>query len=73
MVTGVANPSMTTLRQDDVLFRDKATGIPLDGPTSLETILAELVKANATQSDLAIVRGNKVDAATMQLTIAGNP
>ncbi len=73
VVTGVAKPELTTLRQGDVLFRDKATGIPLDGPTSLETILGELVKANATESEFAIVRDNKVDAATMQLTPAGTP
>jgi serine/threonine protein kinase len=73
VVTGVAKPAMTSLRQGDVLFRDKATGIPLDGPTSLETILGELVKAKATASEFSIVRDNKVDVATMQLVQAGTP
>jgi len=73
VVTGVAKPEMTTLRQGDVLFRDKSTGIPLDGPTSLETIIAELVNAKATQSEFSIIRDNKVDVATMQLALAGNP
>ncbi|WP_170972009.1 serine/threonine-protein kinase [Rhodobacter sp. SY28-1] len=73
VVTGVAKPAMTSLRQGDVLFRDKATGIPLDGPTSLESILGELVKSNATQSEFSIVRDKKVDVATMQLVLSGNP
>jgi tRNA A-37 threonylcarbamoyl transferase component Bud32 len=73
VVTGVAKPAMTTLRQGDVLFRDKTTGIPLDGPTSLETIMSELVESNATQSEFSIVRDNKVDVATMQLVLEGNP
>lgn len=73
VVTGVAKPTLTTLRQGDVLFRDKATGIPLDGPTSMETVVAELVKANATQAEFSIVRDSKVDEATMQLVLAGTP
>ena len=73
VVTGVAKPTLTTLRQGDVLFRDKATGIPLDGPTSLEAVMAELVKAKATQAEFSIVRDSKVDVATMQLVLAGTP
>lgn len=73
VVTGVSEPTLTTLRQGDVLFRDKTTGTPLDGPTSLETVMAELVNAKATQSEFSIVRDNKVDVATMQLVLAGNP
>jgi hypothetical protein len=72
VVMGVAKPALTTLRQGDVLFRDKSTGIPLDGPTSLETIMSELVKAKATQSEFSIVRDNKVDVATMSLALSGN-
>ncbi|MFM7446031.1 MAG: hypothetical protein ACKO2N_19380, partial [Tabrizicola sp.] len=73
VVTGVSKPEMSSLRQGDVLFRDKATGIPLDGPTSLETILAELVSSKAVQSEFSIVRDSKVDVATMQLVPAGTP
>jgi tRNA A-37 threonylcarbamoyl transferase component Bud32 len=73
VVTAVAKPALTTLRQGDMLFRDKSTGIPLDGPTSLEAIMSELVKSNATQSEFSIVRDNKVDVATMQLVLAGKP
>ena len=40
---------------------------------SLETIIAELVNAKATQSEFSIIRDNKVDVATMQLALAGNP
>ena len=55
------------------MFRDKSTGTALDGPTSLETIMAELVTAKAIQSEFSIVRNSNVDAATMQLVPAGTP
>ena len=73
VVTDIAKPEMTSLRLGDVLFRDKSTGTALDGPTSLETIMAELVKAKAIQSEFSIVRNSTVDAATMQLVPAGTP
>ncbi|MFN5997562.1 MAG: protein kinase domain-containing protein [Paracoccaceae bacterium] len=70
-VTGVVKPEITTLRQGDILFRDKTTGIPLDGPDALETILRDLVAAGATQTEFSVIRDNKVSAATMQLAIDG--
>ena len=72
-VTGVVKPQLTTLRQGDVLFRDKTTGIPLDSPQSLETILRDLVAAGVMQTEFSIVRDGKVDTATMQLAAAGAP
>lgn len=70
-VTGVAKPEITTLQQGDILFRDKTTAIPLDGPEALETILVDLVAAGTTQTEFSIIRDNKVSAAAMQLALDG--
>ena len=70
-VTGVAKPEITTLRQGDILFRDKTTGTPLDGPEALETLLRDLVAAGTTQTEFSIVRDSKVSAAAMQLALDG--
>ncbi len=72
IVTAIAVPEVTTLRQGDVLFRDKVTGIPLDGPEALETILGELVAKGSAQTEFSIIRDNKVGAAVMQLTLEGD-
>ena len=61
-VTGVTRPELTSLRQGDVLFRDKTTKTPLDGP-------ADLTAAGATQTDFSVIRDNKVGEAHMQLTL----
>jgi hypothetical protein len=71
VVTGVVKPEVTTLRQGDVLFRDRTSGIPLDGSGSLETILTQLVAGGKTQTEFSIIRDNKVDAAVMQLVLDG--
>ena len=68
-VTGVTAPEATSLRQGDVLFRDKTTTTPLDGPDSLETILADLVAKEAPATEFSIIRDNKVSSATMQLAL----
>ena len=68
-VTGVTRPELTSLRQGDVLFRDKTTKTPLDGPASLEKIIADLTAAGATQTDFSVIRENKVGEAHMQLTL----
>jgi hypothetical protein len=67
VVTGVTNPEVTTLRQGDVLFRDKTTTIPLDGPETLEAILAELSSGEVMKTDFSIIRDNKVSEAAMLL------
>lgn len=72
-VTGISGAGMTTLRKGDVLFRDKSTGIALDGPTSIETILAKLVDGKAMRTEFSIVRDNKVETADMQLVPARAP
>ena len=70
-VTGVDRPEITSLRPGDVLFRDKTTTTPLDGPDSLEKIVAELTAAGATQTEFSVIRGNKVGEAHMQLALEG--
>jgi tRNA A-37 threonylcarbamoyl transferase component Bud32 len=67
LVTGVTVPSATTLRQGDVLYRDKTTGIALDGPDSLETIMAALVERGAGVAEFAVLRDNRIMDAGMQL------
>ncbi|WP_164517194.1 serine/threonine protein kinase [Tabrizicola piscis] len=69
VVTGVTSPGATQLRQGDVLFRDKITGTALDGPTSLETIMAALVEVGTPQTEFSIIRDNKLATATMQLAV----
>ena len=70
-VTGVTRPEITSLRQGDVLFRDKTTTTPLDGPASLEQIIADLTAAGATQTEFSVIRANKVGEAHMQLVLEG--
>jgi hypothetical protein len=67
VVTGVTVPSATQLRQGDVLYRDKATGLALDGPQSLETIMADLVKQGAGVTEFSVLRDNRITEAGMQL------
>ena len=71
VVTGVANPALTTLQVGDVLFRDKTTTTPLDAPNALEAIIADLVAAGRTATEFSIIRDNKVSEAQMQLTLGG--
>jgi serine/threonine protein kinase len=70
-VTGVARPELTTLRQGDILFRDKTTATPLDGSDSLEKIMTDLVALGTTATEFSIIRDNKVSEAHMQLTLEG--
>ncbi|MFN3576245.1 MAG: protein kinase domain-containing protein [Tabrizicola sp.] len=72
-VTAVPEQGMTTLRPGDVLFRDKSTGVALDGPTSIESILEQLVGSGATRTEFSIIRNNKVEAADMTLVLAATP
>ena len=67
VVTGVTVPSATQLRQGDVLYRDKTTGIGLDGPMSIETIMEALVEQGAKLTEFSILRDNKIVPAAMQL------
>jgi hypothetical protein len=59
------------LRQGDVLFRDKTTGIPLDNPDALEAVLKALVAAGTTQTEFSIIRDNKVSSAVLELAVDG--
>lgn len=72
-VTGVTRPEITSLRQGDVLFRDKTTTTPLDAPGSLEKIIADLVAAGTSQTEFSIIRDKKVSEARMQLALEEAP
>jgi hypothetical protein len=67
VVDSVARTATTDLRPGDVLFRDKTTGIALDGSLSLERIMGELVQRGTRETEFSIVRNNRVGAATMML------
>jgi hypothetical protein len=67
IVTGVTVPSVTTLRQGDVLYRDKTTGNPLDQSGSLEAVLATLVEQGAGLTEFSVLRDNRITDAAMQL------
>jgi hypothetical protein len=69
VVSGVTRPAATELRQGDVLFRDKSSGTALDGPQSLEEILAVLVDQRIPVTEFAIIRDNRLESAAMQLAV----
>jgi hypothetical protein len=68
-VIGVAKPEVTTLREGDILFRDKTTGTALDTPEALETVMRDLVSAGKTQTEFSIIRDKKVGSAVLQLAL----
>lgn len=70
-VTGVINPSLTDLRQGDILYREKSTGTAISTPDALETVMAALVEAGTAATEFSIIRDNKVETATMQLATQG--
>ncbi len=67
VVTGVTVPAATQLRQGDVLYRDKTTGIALDSAASIEAIMAGLVEAGTALTEFSVIRDSKLDTAAMQL------
>jgi hypothetical protein len=69
VVTGVTQPGATDLRQGDILFRDKTTGVAIDGPNTLESVMAALVEAGTPVTEFSIIRDNKLANASMQLAV----
>jgi hypothetical protein len=67
IVTGVTVPEATSLRQGDIIYRDKTTGIGLDSPEALETILSTLVEQGVGVTTLSVLRDNRIQDAAMQL------
>jgi hypothetical protein len=67
IVAGVTMPSVTTLRQGDVLYRDKTSGTPLDRADALETIMATLVEQGIGVTSFSVLRDNRIQDAAMQL------
>jgi serine/threonine protein kinase len=72
-VTGVSQQEAAGLQPGDILFRDRTTGIPLDTPEAIETILADLVAKGITQTEFSIIRENKVAEAVMPLALQAAP
>lgn len=69
VVTGVTLPDATQLRQGDILFRDKTTGLAINGPDTLEIVMAALVEAGKSATEFSIIRDNKLATAAMQLAL----
>jgi hypothetical protein len=69
IVTGVTVPEVTELRQGDILYRDKTTGIALDTPEALEAIMAALVEQGVGVTSLSVLRENRILDAAMQLAV----
>ncbi len=67
VVTGITRPEATDLRQGDILFRDKTTGVAIDGPDTLETVMAALVEADTPVTEFSIIRDNRLANAYMHL------
>jgi serine/threonine protein kinase len=68
-VTGVTQPSVTELRQGDILFRDKSSGTALDGAGTLEEVMANLVAQRIPVTEFSIIRNNRLESAAMQLAV----
>ncbi|MCX8509411.1 MAG: hypothetical protein ORN49_11130, partial [Rhodobacteraceae bacterium] len=71
VVQSIAPESITTLRVGDTMFRDKTTGLLIDGPQTLEEALASLVSTKTATTDFSVIRDSKVTVATMQLATDG--
>ena len=69
VVTGVTMPEKTELRQGDILFRDKTTGVAMDQAEAVETAMSQLVEAGTGLTTFAIRRDNKLTTAAMQLAV----
>lgn len=68
-VQSVSPEAVTKLQVGDVIFRDKTTGVALDGPQTFEEVMAALVEQKRATTEFAVIRGSGVEAASMQLAI----
>lgn len=66
-VQSVSPEAVTSLQVGDVIFRDKTTGVALDGPQTFEEVMAALVEQKQATTDFAVIRGSGVQTASMQL------
>jgi len=71
-VTAVIDPTMTDVRQGDVLYREKSTGTAIASPDALETVMADLVAAGTGSTEFSILRDNKVETAKMRLAVSSD-
>ncbi len=66
-VQSVSPEAVTSLQVGDVIFRDKTTGVAIDGPQSLEEVMAALVEQKRATTEFSVIRGSGVQTALMQL------
>ena len=69
IVQSVSPDAVTTLQVGDVIFRDRTTGVAIDGPQTFETVIASLVEQKRTTTEFSVIRGSVVQTASMQLAI----
>ncbi|WP_284164568.1 serine/threonine-protein kinase [Frigidibacter sp. SD6-1] len=58
-----------SVKPGDILFRDKTTGIALDGPETIEAVMAELVKQKIAVTEFSVVRDSGVETAEVPLAL----
>lgn len=58
-----------TVKAGDVLFRDKTTGIAIDGPETIEAVMAELVKQKIAVTEFSVVRDSGVETVVVPLAL----
>ena len=66
-VQSIAPDADTTLRVNDQIFRDKFSGFVINGSDSIENIMQELIDQNVGATVFSVLRGNRIETATMPL------
>ncbi len=69
IVRSVSPDTVTSLQVGDVIFRDKTTGIAIDGPQTFEEVMGSLVEQKRATTEFSVIRGSLVQTAMMQLAI----
>lgn len=67
VVTDVPAKNAGDLRQGDILLSEAQTGAAIDGPESLDAVLADLVSKNNPEAHLTVSRNGAETSAVMQL------
>lgn len=68
MVKSVPAATAGSLQAGDILISEAQTGLAIDGPESLDAMLADLVSEGQAEAQLNVLRNGTEADATMQLT-----
>ncbi|MCY1128267.1 serine/threonine-protein kinase [Frigidibacter sp. RF13] len=69
IVQTVPAGGLGSVQPGDVLFRDKTTGIAIDGPETIELVMAELAKQKIAVTEFSVVRDSGVETAEVPLAL----